>query len=1552
MSSPRDRIEARLGLGGPPLQRLRSGPPAIPDHDLIRRIGQGAYGEVWLARNALGSLRAVKVVYRDNFKDDRPYEREFAGIRRFEPLSRHNEGFVDVLQVGRNDTEGWFYYVMELADDAGAAESGGVGESAGAGRGPAEPPVTPEARPLSPHYVPRTLSSDLRQRGRLPLEECLELGLTLTLALGYLHRHGLIHRDVKPSNIIYVGGVPKLADIGLVTEAGEANTFVGTEGFVPPEGPGTPSADLYALGKVLYEAAMGKDRQEFPEPPSRLGVDRESLALMEFNAVLLRACASEAKARYGSAEEMHADLALLQSGRSVTRARRLERRLKLVTRSVAGLAALAVVVAFGWWWQAVQTREVRELVEQKAGLLEDKRRLTQTQEGQIIRAFSAAAMQRIVADDASGALPWLVEALRRVEVHAPNEVAAHRLRLGNLLRYQPQILSVTPHTGAVHALAFSPDGRWLAAGGEAGVASLVEVATGRTVRSLAHSNAVTSVEFSPDSRRLLTASRDFHARLWPLDATGEPLMLSHNGPVRSAAFSPDGGRVVTASLDRTARIWSSADGQPIGSALRHTQPVYHACFSPDGERIAVGTGEEQKFGELHLWDARAGRELAPMVYLKDLATWTAFSPDGLRVASACGEASFDFQLSRPGVLADGGTGALIRELDHVDRITHVSFSPDGARLAAATVAYEVLILDARTGRRLLPPLKHARWVHWAVFSPDGRWLASASSDGTARVWDAATGTPLTPPLKHPGEVYRAVFDPAGRRLATAGDGGLIYLWDVGHGAPDLPSFWYSPGETGVLLSPDDRLAVTYAPRRENARMSSRYPGRGEEPVRVHELATGRLLWTLTVPGGYPFRPAQFGPAGVVLGVGSYNGQIRLWDLRTGALRWESAPFRETREVGAFSRDGRHLAVVASGQRAGPSEVHLLNVRDGQPTIPALPHPRPVGGVVFRPDDQVLATAGHDGRIRLWETATGRLLRTMVGSDGELDAVRFSGDGRRLLVAGKFDKTARVLDAESGAPAFAPMRHSGIVWDAVFDRDERRILTISQDGTAAQWDARTGERIEPSLPHPQELIAGGYDGSGRLIATSCADQSVRVWSADSGELLASPFRHGIVAQAARLTRDGRKLVASFADGSVRAWDLVSTDWPLDSLRLYAEALAVQAVGADGRSRGLSGLEIAARLETLRMVRAGDFAITEEQMRQWHHREALEAAGAGNEFAARFHAARSVRRNSPDESGSTTTLTSGSSARIPAEVAPGEFRARHAASLTNSGQISIHFGRELPAVSAATAATNYDVPGATVTGVQLSPDRQGVLLDVSGLSGSRFTVRVGRVTDVEGKATSEPAVLHGTVLPLESRNVGRPDDPLFPGVVFSRGPGDFDVVAGGSDIWDSTDQFHYLHELRTGDFDVKVRVASLDAINRWTKAALMVRETLAANSRQILAGVTPVGSTVDGLGGGQGNNEYQTEYRPGTGRKTESWGTHPMVGHVPFPNAWVRLRRQGNTFSAYRSSDARTWIQLGSVEQDYPATVHLGLATTAHNNEPELTALARYREYGPTGNASGK
>lgn len=307
-----ERIAEELGSSGSG-EALpgRSRPPRVPDHELVRPIGAGSYGEVWLARSVTGQWRAVKVVARARFESDRPYEREYPGFVQFEPISRSHPGLIQVLHVGRDDAAAAFYYVMELADAerppdgvgempsacTGAASLGEVSPPPGPANpsAPAHRPEPDPAGPLTlPHaagdlesamrsYRPRTLRSDLGARGRLPVAEVVALGVQLSGALGHLHRHSLVHRDVKPSNVIFVRGQPKLADLGLVATTSEARSFVGTEGFIPPEGPGTVRADLFAFGRLLYEAATGKDRCEFPEVPPDLDTWPDRDAFLELN---------------------------------------------------------------------------------------------------------------------------------------------------------------------------------------------------------------------------------------------------------------------------------------------------------------------------------------------------------------------------------------------------------------------------------------------------------------------------------------------------------------------------------------------------------------------------------------------------------------------------------------------------------------------------------------------------------------------------------------------------------------------------------------------------------------------------------------------------------------------------------------------------------------------------------------------------------------------------------------------------------------------------------------------------------------------------------------------------------------------------------------------------------------------------------------------------------------------------------------------------------------------------------------------------------------------
>ena len=266
--------------------------PNIPDHDVLRKIGGGAYGEVWMARGVTGAMRAVKVVWREDFDDERTFEREFEGILKFEPISRDHPGLVNILHVGRSpDGVSFYYYVMELGDDANTGQ---------------------DINPIE--YEARTLRADGKAGVRLETGLCIDVGVRLAEALQHLHERDLAHRDVKPSNVIFVNGRAKLADIGLVAARGQ-RTFVGTEGFVPPEGPGSAQADVYSLGKVLYEIATGKDRLDFPELPDELPTGLERKRWLELNKIICDVCEPRiSKRRISSASGLASALHRLSRG--------------------------------------------------------------------------------------------------------------------------------------------------------------------------------------------------------------------------------------------------------------------------------------------------------------------------------------------------------------------------------------------------------------------------------------------------------------------------------------------------------------------------------------------------------------------------------------------------------------------------------------------------------------------------------------------------------------------------------------------------------------------------------------------------------------------------------------------------------------------------------------------------------------------------------------------------------------------------------------------------------------------------------------------------------------------------------------------------------------------------------------------------------------------------------------------------------------------------------------------------------------------------------------
>jgi CHASE2 domain-containing sensor protein len=249
-------------------------------------FGKGSYGKVWLARDATGQFRALKEIELSKFENKDAYEREFRGIKSYKPVSDQHLGLLHIDHVNRNDEQGYFYYVMELGD-----------------------PLDPDWEQKGGRYLPRDLARlcSLSGGNRLSAPECIRIGIALLEPLDFLHQRGLVHRDIKPSNIVFVNDRPKLADVGLVRKTSKDSTWVGTEFYMPPvsEPPGTVSADIYAMGKVLYVSSTGKSPDSFAELSTSLVAKPE---FMRLNQIICKACQPSAAERYPSAADMLAAL--------------------------------------------------------------------------------------------------------------------------------------------------------------------------------------------------------------------------------------------------------------------------------------------------------------------------------------------------------------------------------------------------------------------------------------------------------------------------------------------------------------------------------------------------------------------------------------------------------------------------------------------------------------------------------------------------------------------------------------------------------------------------------------------------------------------------------------------------------------------------------------------------------------------------------------------------------------------------------------------------------------------------------------------------------------------------------------------------------------------------------------------------------------------------------------------------------------------------------------------------------------------------------------------
>lgn len=983
---------------------LEDSPPNIPDHRLIRCIGEGSYGQVWLARNVIGTFRAVKLVFRSNFEDDRPFEREFNGIKKFEPVSRTHEGLVDILQVGRDDQAGYFYYVMEVADDLVSGQE-----------------IHPDA------YVPKTLSLHLRQRGRLSFEDCVEKGLSITSALSHLHKNGLIHRDIKPSNIIFVNGHAKLADIGLVADLSEARSFVGTEGFIPPEGPGTVQADIFSVGKVLYEIATGKDRKAYPELPETVVASDTGKQFLELTEVINRACASETKDRHQNAEELANELKLLQAGRSVRRLHRLEKQVRFMKRAGVVAAVLAILTSLYYFLIEQNRKKEAELRQRRVG------------------AYVANATRAVDDGFYLNALPLGVEALKLDHGSAERQ-ETHRVRLAAVLDLSPRLVQMLFYSNSVMHAEFTSDGQrmLLASRGQTRLVDAQGIGPESPIYPHPDPQFAT---LSPDGGKVVvTGNRDTF--VFSTTSGERLLVLRHGADALSAKFSPDGTRIVTGCADHSAYVWDAVTGRQLLRLRKHTSTVQYAEFSHDGRSIVTASHD----GTALVWDASTGQQTHAPLQHSSWVFHAAFSPDDKRVATA----SFDRQVL---VWETETSRRLLWPLDHPAAVRSVEFSPDGCYLITACWDQTARMWSAHSGRAVQPHLVHNSKLVHAAFAPDGRRIVTTAVDGTVRMWDLARKS-RRPPIRQisisaDGSCFASVSNSA------------VHIFDAATDQPVRPPLLAGLELAQCLISSNGQFALTVStPGADSGPMAQLWDvTSGESKAAPFEISAGLEILTLSLDGRK------------LLGI--RGDTLLVWDTHNGKLQPKSIKHPDKISRLVLSPDGTRVAGVCG------NVVLLHDTDSGKPIGQRLSHPKSVSNLAFSPDGDTIVTGCRDSDLTplagyLWRATNGMQYgRPLAHQDGVVN-VTFSPDGRFVATAGE-DDCAILWKAASGE-LVSVLRHVSEVHAVAFSRDGRWVATASRDGTARVWDALTGDPLTPPLPHVASLDAVKFVGAmSRLVA---------------------------------------------------------------------------------------------------------------------------------------------------------------------------------------------------------------------------------------------------------------------------------------------------------------------------------------------------------------------------------------------------------------------------------------------------------------------------------------
>lgn len=572
-------------------------------------------------------------------------------------------------------------------------------------------------------------------------------------AVAYAHSRGVVHRDVKPENImlgpfgetlVVDWGIAKLMDQpesnpadwptlkGREAEASLTmpGSVVGTPRYMSPEQAAGalervgPASDLYSLGATLYHLLVG--HSPFPGDDAsevlrrvRAGIFPAPRRLRRtvdpaLESICLRAMALRPEERHASALEL---------------ARELEA-----------------------WLADVRYRG-------------DQERALSQMKGSLARLCLERAYGLLGREKQDEGMLWLARALE----HAPEELE-RAVRAGLYGWYHgPKLLERSlRHTGAIHALSFCPEARRLATASADRTARLWDVATGTPLcKGMSHDAPVRFAAFHPGGAIVITADDSGTIRSW--DAVTGALaqtLLELDQPVERLELSSDGSRLAAVAERCGSFLWDTAKARAVATLPRNGARLLTLTFSPDAKVVATSAED----GTVLLWNTTTGRKRGAPLPHDAAAPALAFAPDGrtLLTGSIDGKARLWTLTGRRSDL----------EFDHRGPISCVAFAPGGNTIATASDDGTGRLWDAATGRPIGEPLVHTERVACLAFSPDGSTLATGSRDGTVRFWDTHNALPIGPPLPHRGPVGTLAFSLDGRRLATGSSDGLARCWTV------------------------------------------------------------------------------------------------------------------------------------------------------------------------------------------------------------------------------------------------------------------------------------------------------------------------------------------------------------------------------------------------------------------------------------------------------------------------------------------------------------------------------------------------------------------------------------------------------------------------------------------------------------------------------------------------------------------------------------------------------------------------------------------------------